>query len=145
MVRPVERGESEPLERLRERIRPFLLRRLKSEVAPELPPRTEVTLYAALSESERSVYDAVRLAARKDVLSKLGKKGGVLAALEAPAPVETGRLSPGARAGAIGGDLFEDRRVDGRARDGVCGRAQSARFLSMDVHARPARAPSESA
>jgi len=82
-VRPVERGEAEPLARLRERIRPFFLRRLKSEVAPELPPRTEITLHAELSEGERKVYEAVRLAARRDVLSALGKKGNVLAALEA--------------------------------------------------------------
>ena len=82
-VRPVERGEAGPLARLRERIRPFFLRRLKSEVAPELPPRTEITLHAELSEGERKVYEAVRLAARRDVLSALGKKGNGLAALEA--------------------------------------------------------------
>ena len=82
-VRPLERGEAEPLERLRERIRPFFLRRLKSEVAPELPPRTEITLRAELTDEERKVYEAVRLAARRDVLSALGRKAKVLAALEA--------------------------------------------------------------
>ncbi len=82
-VRPVERGESEPLARIRKRIRPFFLRRLKSVVAPELPPRTEITLRAKLDEDERAVYDTVRLAARRDVLTKLKKKGNVLAALEA--------------------------------------------------------------
>ena len=63
-VRPLERGEAEPLERLRERIRPFFLRRLKSEVAPELPPRTEITLRAELTDEERKVYEAVRLVPR---------------------------------------------------------------------------------
>jgi superfamily II DNA or RNA helicase len=82
-VRPIELGENEPLERLRERIRPFFLRRLKSEVAPELPPRTEITLYSELSDPEREVYETVRLAARRDVLAKLEAKGNVLAALEA--------------------------------------------------------------
>ena len=82
-VRPVERGESEPLDRLRERIRPFFLRRLKSVVAPELPPRTEITLLAELDEDERAVYDAVRLAARRDALAALERKGNALAALEA--------------------------------------------------------------
>jgi SNF2 family DNA or RNA helicase len=82
-VRPIERGESESLLRLQERIRPFFLRRLKSEVAPELPPRTEITLHSELDATEQEVYETVRLAARRDVLSKLEKKGGALAALEA--------------------------------------------------------------
>ena len=80
-VRPVERGESESLNRLRERIRPFFLRRLKSVVAPELPPRTEITLRAELNADERRVYDAVRLAARRDALAALERKGNTLAAL----------------------------------------------------------------
>jgi SNF2 family DNA or RNA helicase len=82
-VRPVERGEAEPLARLRERIRPFFLRRLKREVAPELPPRTESILTAELSSAERDLYDALRLAARKDVVEKLERGGTILAALEA--------------------------------------------------------------
>jgi len=73
----------QPLERLRELIKPFLLRRLKKEVAPELPPRTDVTLRVELEESERAVYDAVRAATQKDVLSRLQEGSGVLAALEA--------------------------------------------------------------
>ena len=82
-VQPVELGESESLDRLRERIRPFFLRRLKSVVAPELPPRTEITLRAELNADERRVYDAVRLAARRDALAALERKGNPLAALEA--------------------------------------------------------------
>ena len=82
-VRRIERGEAEPLARLRERIHPFFLRRLKREVAPELPPRTDSTLMAELSPSERDLYEALRLAARRDVLEKLEKDGrSVLAALE---------------------------------------------------------------
>jgi superfamily II DNA or RNA helicase len=82
-VRPTERGEAEPLRRLRERIRPFFLRRLKSEVAPELPPRTETVLRAELDESERRLYDALRLSARKDALALLERGGSVFSALEA--------------------------------------------------------------
>jgi superfamily II DNA or RNA helicase len=69
--------------RLRERIRPFVLRRLKQDVAPELPPRTEATLYCTLSSDERQVYDAVRAATLENVVAKLREGGGVLAALEA--------------------------------------------------------------
>jgi len=94
-VRPIENGETEPLDRLRERIRPFFLRRLKSEVAPELPPRTEITLRSDLSDPERKVYEAVRLAARRDVVAKLEAKGSVLTALEALLRLRQAACHPG--------------------------------------------------
>jgi SNF2 family DNA or RNA helicase len=82
-ARPIADGEPGAAARLRERIRPFLLRRRKSEVAPELPPRTEAVLHCELSEAERAVYDAVRAAARADVVERLRAGGNVLEALEA--------------------------------------------------------------
>ncbi len=82
-ARPIEAGDLEAAARLRERIRPFVLRRLKREVAPELPPRTEVVLHAVLSDEERALYDAVRAATREDVVARLGSGGSVIAALEA--------------------------------------------------------------
>ena len=81
--RPIERGEEGAAERLRRRIRPFVLRRLKRDVAPELPPRTEVVLHPALSDEERAVYDAIRAATRRDVVEKLGGNAPVMAVLEA--------------------------------------------------------------
>jgi superfamily II DNA or RNA helicase len=80
---PIAQGEPEVARRLRDRIRPFLLRRLKQDVAPELPPRTDVVLYCELSADERGVYDAIRAATVEEVVKKLGQGGGVLAALEA--------------------------------------------------------------
>jgi superfamily II DNA or RNA helicase len=47
-------------QRLRQLLRPFILRRLKSEVLSELPPRTEITLSLELSEGERALYEAMR-------------------------------------------------------------------------------------
>ena len=44
-------------------VRPFLLRRTKALVAPELPARTEQTLTVRLSAPERRLYDAARMAA----------------------------------------------------------------------------------
>jgi SNF2 family DNA or RNA helicase len=70
-------------EKLRRRIRPFVLRRLKREVAPELPPRSEAVLSVALDERERAVYDAVRAATRADVVALMDGGGGVMKALEA--------------------------------------------------------------
>jgi superfamily II DNA or RNA helicase len=81
--RPIGEGDLTAVERLRARLRPFLLRRLKREVAKELPPRTEVVLRCILSDREREVYDAIRAATQKEVLEQLQAGGNVLAALEA--------------------------------------------------------------
>ena len=50
---------------------------------PDLPPRMDHVLHVALDDEERAVYDAVRVATKKDVAAKLAEGGGVLAALEA--------------------------------------------------------------
>jgi SNF2 family DNA or RNA helicase len=82
-ARAIARGDAAASAHLAERIRPFVLRRRKREVAPELPPRTEVVLHCALSPEERAVYDAVRAATRDEVVRALGAGGSVLQALEA--------------------------------------------------------------
>ena len=56
-------GDPQALSALRARVRPFVLRRLKSEVASELPPRTETVLRCPLSEPQRAAYDALRTGA----------------------------------------------------------------------------------
>jgi SNF2 family DNA or RNA helicase len=80
---PIGSGDSNAAERLRAKIRPVVLRRMKRDVLPELPPRTDAVLHVELEESERIVYDAVRAAAQKEVATKLAEGGGVMAALEA--------------------------------------------------------------
>jgi len=85
-VKPIAEGGphgEEVAERLRQRIRPFILRRRKREVAPELPPRTDLVLRCELDSEERAVYDAVRAATRVEVLEKLRAGESVLSALEA--------------------------------------------------------------
>jgi superfamily II DNA or RNA helicase len=82
-AKPISDGEPGAAERLRELTKPFLLRRLKKDVARDLPPRTDVTLTVELEERERAVYDAVRAATQKDLLERLAESGNVLAALEA--------------------------------------------------------------
>jgi superfamily II DNA or RNA helicase len=44
-------------------VRPYLLRRTKAEVSPELPPRTDVVRFVDLSRPERALYEAERLRA----------------------------------------------------------------------------------
>ncbi|NPC69292.1 DEAD/DEAH box helicase [Corallococcus exiguus] len=81
--RPVSENQKGAAEALRARIRPFVLRRLKRDVAPELPPRTEAVRHVTLTEQERAVYDAVHAATREEVVSQLEEGGSVLKALEA--------------------------------------------------------------
>ena len=76
-------GDPGAAARLQRRILPFLLRRRKREVAPELPPRTEAVLSVELEDEERTLYDAVKAATRKDVLAALDAGGSALMALEA--------------------------------------------------------------
>ncbi len=81
-AQPIARADAGVASHLRERIRPFVLRRLKSEVAPELPPRTEIVLRCQLSPAERDVYNTVRVATQTKMVERMGS-GNVMAALEA--------------------------------------------------------------
>src|SRR5690606_7691113 len=78
----IRSGNPRKLERLRQRIKPFLLRRKKTEVAPELPPRTEVVLHCDLSEQEQAIYRTIVAASKKEVVEKLESGASVFAALE---------------------------------------------------------------
>ena len=82
-IEPISSGSEIALDRLRKRIRPFLLRRLKKDVAPELPPRTDIVLRCELSGQERKVYEAIRASTQKEVVAQLQAGGGVMKALEA--------------------------------------------------------------
>ena len=59
-----------------------MLFRSKTDVAPELPPRTEMVLHCDLSEEETSVYRAILASSKQEVIEKLGMGGSVFAALE---------------------------------------------------------------
>ncbi|MEE2756473.1 MAG: SNF2-related protein [Myxococcota bacterium] len=73
---PIERNRDEDaLSRLQRRIRPFILRRLKSEVAQELPPRQEQVLYCELGPEQRRLYERVRNTYRQSVLKKVNETG----------------------------------------------------------------------
>jgi superfamily II DNA or RNA helicase len=73
---PIER-QDDPLRRalLNRRIKPFLLRRTKDNVAKELPPKTEMVRKVELSGSQRDLYETVRLAMDKKVRDEIDKKG----------------------------------------------------------------------
>lgn len=50
---------AESLEKLRDQIAPFILRRTKREVAKELPEKTQNVLYCPMLEQQRKHYDAL--------------------------------------------------------------------------------------
>ncbi|MBR58165.1 MAG: helicase [Myxococcales bacterium] len=81
-VDPIVQGDLPSIERLRKRIRPFVLRRLKRDVAKELPPRTDMVLHSELSSNERDAYDSIRAASRAEVMEQLEAGGSVMKALE---------------------------------------------------------------
>src|SRR3546814_12502937 len=57
------------------RIKPFLLRRKKEQVATELPPKTEIVHWVDLSDGQRDVYEAVRVAMDKKVRDEIARSG----------------------------------------------------------------------
>lgn len=60
-------GGGEHAEELRERIRPFLMRRLKSEVLSGLPQKHEQSLYAAMTPEQAQVYNGLMQSLRQHV------------------------------------------------------------------------------
>ncbi len=78
----ISRGNENTMKRLRKKVSPFILRRMKGDVAPELPPRTDTVLTCELTSEEREIYNALLASSRKEVIEKLEMGGGVFAALE---------------------------------------------------------------
>jgi SNF2 family DNA or RNA helicase len=73
---PIEKHGSElRLQQLNARIRPFLLRRTKEQVATELPAKTEITHWVELNDAQRDVYETVRLAMDKKVRAQIHRQG----------------------------------------------------------------------
>jgi len=75
---PIEKAQDKRAElaartRLRRLTQPFILRRTKSQVLSELPPRTEIVLPVELSQEETALYESLR----REALDRL-------ATLEAP-------------------------------------------------------------
>ena len=73
---PIERARNEDrLAALRRRVGPYILRRLKSEVATELPPKTEIVRAVEIGNAQRELYEGIRIAAHATVRGAIRKKG----------------------------------------------------------------------
>lgn len=60
---------------LRHQTKPFILRRMKQQVAKELPPKTEQILYCELNAKQRLLYEEVISVVREQVRDKLKLQG----------------------------------------------------------------------
>ena len=60
---------------LREQVAPYILRRIKEEVARELPPKTEIVRPVELGGAQRELYESIRVAAHAEVRQVIASKG----------------------------------------------------------------------
>ena len=73
---PIEKdNDRECKELLHGRISPFILRRTKSEVLQELPPKTEILRFVELVGPQRDLYEAIRLSMEEKVRSAIHASG----------------------------------------------------------------------
>ena len=73
---PIEkRADKSRAMALAARVRPFLLRRTKAEVAAELPAKSEIVERIALEGSQRDLYDAIRLSMSDKVRKAIQQRG----------------------------------------------------------------------
>ena len=117
-----ENGETLRAQLLAQRVRPFILRRRKQDVATELPPRTEVILRVQLQGRQRELYEAVRVAADKQVrrtLERSGFEGAQISILDALLKLRQvccdPRLVKGISQGTHGPPLRGSQRAEGDA------------------------------
>jgi SNF2 family DNA or RNA helicase len=69
-------GDEKAQLRLRQRVRPFLLRRTKAEVARDLPAKIEQVSWCELTEEQKAVYRQILEEGRKQVSELAGKASG---------------------------------------------------------------------
>jgi superfamily II DNA or RNA helicase len=69
------RRDSTALDVLSRGVRPFILRRTKAQVAPELPQRSELTIRCELQGTQRELYDELRDHYRAMLLNRILREG----------------------------------------------------------------------
>ena len=69
-IRPIEKLDDDNMkDELRNLVNPYLLRRTKEEVAPDLPPLTEAIVYVEMTEGQKKLYEKEKSAARNKLLN----------------------------------------------------------------------------
>ena len=73
---PIEKkGDEQAAQTLQKMVFPFILRRTKRQVAPELPPRTDRILYCDMEPAQRKLYQRMRDTYRGLLLGMLESEG----------------------------------------------------------------------
>ncbi|MBU3739456.1 MAG: helicase SNF2 [Rhodoferax sp.] len=73
---PIEKqGDAQRLAQLRARVTPFMLRRTKDQVAPELPPKVETVMTVQLTGAQADLYETIRLGMEHSVREALAQRG----------------------------------------------------------------------
>lgn len=71
----VKRGNEDRTEKLKTLIKPFLMRRTKSEVAKDLPPVVEQLVYCEMNEAHKELYDREKSMVRNALMSMVFESG----------------------------------------------------------------------
>ena len=73
---PIEKkGDNRKRERLVNRIKPFMLRRLKTDVAKELPPKTTIEVNIDMNDEQSKLYEAVRATMQDSIKQIIAQQG----------------------------------------------------------------------
>lgn len=73
---PIEKyADTDRREILAKRVKPFMLRRTKNQVASELPPKTEMIRNIEIVGPQRDLYEAIRMSMEKKVRDAIAKQG----------------------------------------------------------------------
>lgn len=158
--KPIDRGDAEALGRLRRRMRPFLLRRTKEQVAADLPAKTEQVLSVELGAKHRKAYDQRLARERQRILGLLEEDTAQsrFIALKALTTLRQMALDPalvdgedGAEpetaASAGGGEAGEAGETGGSSRKTARGKGAKGKAAGAPATGRsgPGRRPSPSA
>jgi len=71
----MDKGDSQALEHLKRKVSGFMLRRIKSEVLKELPPKIEQLSQCHLSEEQNILYQQILSQVKGEVFSAVSSKG----------------------------------------------------------------------
>lgn len=75
-AQPIDKfGDSNKTQQLRKLIHPFLLRRTKEQVAPDLPSKTEIIQWCEMGENQRRIYNTVKEKYRTTLVKKVKEEG----------------------------------------------------------------------
>ncbi len=73
---PIEkRADQSTKALLLRRIKPFILRRTKSQVVLELPPKTEIILRSVMDKKQRDLYETIRVSLHTKVQKEIAQQG----------------------------------------------------------------------